>query len=442
MWQAAVALLSIALAACRHAPPEPVTLQYTYSWNEDRPKARALFQQFTRESGVRVKNIPVPQYTREYVDLARKLFKGGSGPDVLNIDVVWAPLLEPDLVDLRPYLAAEISQLEPQLLPGYTVNGKLVAVPFNVPLGALEYRTDLLHKYGYEHPPETWDELESMAARIQQGERAKGIKDFWGYVWQGAAGEALTCNALEWQEAAGGGQIIERDRTISVNNPAAIRSWQRARHWIGWISPPGVLSYREIDSTLVFDSGRAAFNRRWLLTPMSKAGEAQHIGWRSSPPVVKAGFSRLPAGPGGSAGTMGGTGTAISAHSAHRREAIAFVAYQLRALMQPASNHEDPGDPVRVEVSGPPSMSQLDVVAAGPGRFARIVARPSVEAGNRYKEVSQAYIDAVYSVLNGQATAPDAAARLENQLIGITGFRAGPPKTADPGAKAAGAVMH
>ncbi len=152
----------------------------------------------------------------------RKLLKDGSGADVLNIDLIWSPILEPDLLDLRPYLEAEIPQLEPQLLPSYTVNGKLVAVPFNVPLGALEYRTDLLQEYGYDHPPKTWSELETMATRIQAGERAKGTKDFWGYVWQGVAGEALTCNALEWQMAAGGGRVIEQDRIISVNNPEAI----------------------------------------------------------------------------------------------------------------------------------------------------------------------------------------------------------------------------
>jgi trehalose/maltose transport system substrate-binding protein len=51
-----------------------------------------------------------------------------------------------------------------------------------------------------------------MARRIQSGERAKGKKDFWGYVWQGADGEALTCDALEWQAGEGGGRIIERFR--------------------------------------------------------------------------------------------------------------------------------------------------------------------------------------------------------------------------------------
>ena len=145
----------------------------------------------------------------------------------------------------------------------------------------------------------------SMAERIQTGERAKGNKDFWGYVWQGNAAESLTCNALEWQVAAGGGRIIEQDRTISVNNPAAIKAWQRAKHWIGWISPPGVVTYRETDTLLVFDAGKAAFSRMWILTPMSRKGQDEKIGWRSLPPAVETGLTRLPAGVGGSAGTLG-----------------------------------------------------------------------------------------------------------------------------------------
>ena len=427
----AVFLLGIGLIGCRQSPREPVTLRYTYSWMEDRPKTRALLQQFTQETEIRVKGISVPENTRDYLELARKLLKDGSGADLVNIDLIWSPILEPDLIDLRPYLGAEISLLEPQLLSSYTVNGKLVAVPFNVPLGALEYRTDLLREYEYDHPPRTWNELESMADRIQTGERAKGTKDFWGYVWQGADGEALTCNALEWQVAAGGGRIIEEDRTISVNNPAAIWAWQRAKHWIGWISPPGVVAYRELDSMQVFDSGRAAFNRIWFLTPMTRRGQAHQIGWRSSLPVVKTGFSRMPGGAGGSAGTLGGTGTAVSAHSTHRKEAIALLRFQLHALMQDGGKDNGSSGPVQAEFSEPPSILDSRVSPVASNQRASIVARPSVAAGSAYKQVSRAYIDAVRSVLTGQRGAPEAAAELEKRLIEITGFSAGPPKTLD-----------
>ena len=428
---AAAFLLALALISCRQTPPEPVTLQYTYSWNEDQPKTRALLQQFTQQTGIRVKSIPIPEYTRNYLDLARKILHDGSGADLLNIDLIWSPILEPDLIDLRPYLAPEISQLEPQLLSSYTVNNKLVAVPFNVPLGGLEYRTDLLREYGYDHPPSTWDELESMAERIQKGERAKGRKDFWGYVWQGGAGEALTCNALEWQVAAGGGKVIEQDRTISVNNPAAVRSWQRAKHWIGWISPPGVVAYRELDSMLLFDSGRAAFDRVWILTPMTRSGQAQQIGWRSKPPLVNTGFARMPGGSDGPVGALGGTGTAVSMHSTHRQEAIALLRFQLRALMQSPQKSSFAGGPAQAEFADLPSMAESRDASARSHRSASIVARPSIVTGSAYKQVSKAYFDAVHSVLTGQTGAAQAAAQLQNQLIEITGFTTGPPKSPD-----------
>jgi trehalose/maltose transport system substrate-binding protein len=414
------AVVVTSLIACRQPPQEPVTLQYTYSWNVDQPAARALFQKFTEQTGTRVKNIPVPQDTRDYVDLARKLLEDGSGLDLLNIDLIWSPILESDLVDLRPQLAAELPLIEPQLLLSYTVNGKLVAVPFNVPLGSLEYRSDLLREYGYDHPPKTWTELESMAARIQTGERAKGIKDFWGYVWQGAASEAMLCNALEWQASDGGGQIIEPDRTVSVNNPAAIGAWERARHWIGWISPPGVVANREYDSMTIFESGKAAFDRIWLLTPMTVKGQMRRVGQRSRPSVVETGFAAMPGGREGSVGTMGGTGTAVSVHSSHPKEAMALLRFQLRALMQ-ASERDDAGSR-QTESADLPSLST---------QRSRIVVRPSIVTGSAYKQVSKAYIDAVHSVLTGQKKARDAAAELEAQLIEITGFSAGPPKKPD-----------
>ena len=94
------------------------------------------------------------------------------------------------------------------------------------------------------------------------------------------------------------GRVVESDRTISVNNPAAIRAWQRARHWIGWISPPSVVAYRERDSMNVFDSGEAAFNRVWLGTSVARSGPSSRLRWRSLEPRVKTGFASLPGGPG------------------------------------------------------------------------------------------------------------------------------------------------
>lgn len=234
---------------CARPPAhEPVTLALLGEWSSKTfTEERQLeLQHFTRETGIRVILIPGPESSWQRVLLWRELLKtGAQGPDVYDMDVIWSGTLAEYSLDLKPYFGNEIPAQFPATAAAYTVDHKLVAIPYRADIGLLYYRTDLLRQYGYREPPRTWDDLEIMAARIQAGERAKGKKEFWGFVWQGAADEGLTCSALEWQAAEGGGRIIEEDQTISVNNPRVIRAWQRAAHWVGSISPQRSL---DIDS--------------------------------------------------------------------------------------------------------------------------------------------------------------------------------------------------
>jgi trehalose/maltose transport system substrate-binding protein len=398
------------LGGCHSSKREPTTVSYLrlgWSQPDDLPEIESLLQQFTRETGIDVRDLPVPETTLDQLDLSRRLLKqADAGPDVLAVDVIWPGVLQPDLVDLRREVADEFPLLEPQLLRSYEVDGKLAAVPYTVQVGVLQYRRDLLREYGYQHPPRTWDELETMAARIQAGERAKSNKDFWGYVWQGAAAEALTCNAMEWQAAQGGGRIIESNRTISVNNPAAIRSWQRAKRWIGWISPPSVLAYQELDSLNIFDKGGAAFGRIWGGASITRTALFRQMHWRNSLAQSITGYTTIPGGLTGGAGTLGGSGLAVSQHSSHRREAIEFIRFLIRTQIH--SNQVDESE-VR----------------------AKLVIRPASETGSQYEQVARAYIAAVHSVLTGEKPAPEAAAALEKELARITGFPIGPPLKRD-----------
>jgi trehalose/maltose transport system substrate-binding protein len=402
-------------------------LNFPHGWSfrsDDLTTRAALSEQFTRETGIQVRDIPVPESTFEQLVLFRSLLqKGSSGLDLFAIDIIWTELLQGDLVDLRTYLSDEIGLVKPQLLPSYSVDQRVLAIPFEVNVGSLEYRTDLLREYGYDHPPATWDELEAMATRIQAGERVKGRADFWGFVWQGAAAEALTCNALEWQVAEGGGRIVESDRTISVNNPAAIRAWQRARGWIGRISPPAVVAYRERDSMNVFDAGRAAFNRVWLGTSNARSGPFSQVHWRSLEPKVPTGFTSIPGGPRGWAGTLGGSGLSVSRRSIHPKEAVKLVQFLIHAQIDSIQKMrtESPNQP---EFFNIPVSDQADGAVQG----TRVVHRPSVETGSKYPEVSEAYVAAVHAVLTGDKAAPEAAAELERHLAQITGYRPGTPK--------------
>jgi ABC-type glycerol-3-phosphate transport system substrate-binding protein len=159
-WQiAAVSFISLLPVSCGHPTSEPVTLRYPHGWRfePDEVSTRVnLTQQFSQRTGIQVREVPAPDNTFDQLELWRKLLKEDpSGIDLVGVDPIWSATLDSDLIDLAPDAAAETSSLEPALLHDYTVNEKLVAIPDQVNVGALEYRSDLLRKYGYHHPPAT-----------------------------------------------------------------------------------------------------------------------------------------------------------------------------------------------------------------------------------------------------------------------------------------------
>lgn len=421
------ASVTSALAGCRQSPKEPTTLTFLDpEWSHDSRERRSIsedvLQEFTRATGIRVTHLPAPENSPAQLALAADLLKKGAPtPDVYGIDVIWPGILYEYLVDLKPYFSAELASQDPELVANYTAKGKLVAVPYHADIGVLHYRTDLIQEYGYREPPQTWDELEKMATRIQAGERAKGVKDFWGFVWAGTASEGLTCAALEWQFAEGGGRIIEPSSKISVNNPKAIRAWERAASWVGTISPPSVLSYQEWDAANSFwTSGRAAFFRGWTSDYFISHPVAY-------PFIGQSGLTSIPGGTIARAGALGGFGLAVSRSSTHQPQAVALIRFLLRkeAELEEARLHTEP--PKRPALYELPSIltaySRRTNSGGKPG--SGVVTRPSTIAGQQYEQVSRAYVGAVHSVLTGKVKAPEAAAALEKELVRMTGFETG-----------------
>jgi trehalose/maltose transport system substrate-binding protein len=421
-----VVLLAFLLNGCTHqSVHEPIALTFVdlqWASKQHVEEYQQELKQFTRETGIQVNFPPSPESTLEQLALRQELLKtGAAGPDVYTIDIIWPGTLNEYFVDLKPYFAKEVAGDFPTVVAAYTVDNKLAALPYRVNVGLLYYRTDLLRQYGYRAPPRTWDELETMAARIQAGERAKGKKDFWGFVWQGAAVEALTCNALEWQAAEGGGRIIEENKTISVNNPQSIRAWQRAARWAGSISPPSVVAYREWDAQNVWVAGNAAFMRNWTIV---YAG-SQAAG---SPIRNKFEVALLPGGKANGAGTLGGSGLAVSRFSAHPGEALELVKYLTSRDMQVRRSRVLSGPTIEPELHQPLGVPEANFALLGQAIQTGVVSRPSNITGKKYGEVSHAYAQAVHSVLTGEKRAPEAAAALEKELVRITGFKTGPPE--------------
>src|SRR5882724_10906051 len=373
-----ILLLSLGPGCSLQPVHEPVTVTYLdIEWDTPdlMPGLAKDLQDFTRETGIRVKRLPRPDGSFNQLALWRELLKKGTGtPDVVSIDVIWSGILSQYLLDLKPYFTNELASQNLVVLASYAVGDKQVAVPHHAYIGVLLYRPDLLQKYGYREPPKTWDELEVMATRIQAGERATGVKDFWGY------------------------------------------AWQRAARWVGSISPPGVAAYAKWDAQNFWGSGKAAFLRGWQSDYSLLTRGWPFAGSRVNTPPgspTRFGVTSMPGGRAARAGTLGGNGLAVSQSSTHPREALELIRFLLRrdAQLMRASEHSQP--PQEAELYELPALFELYPQLAKLKQHGEVVvARPSVVTGQKYEEVSTAYIRAVHSVLAGEKIPLAAAADL------------------------------
>jgi trehalose/maltose transport system substrate-binding protein len=422
-----LALASFSLSACHpHASaaakisgsnPKTLTLMSIVD-GPDADFELEMLNEFAKHRGnLQIRYIPAFESSDERLAMYKQLFKERSPqPDLCEVDVIWPGMIADDLVDLGPYFGDELRSFPADLLASYTVRGRLIAIPLFSDGGLLYYRSDLLHKYGFKGPPKTWDELEKMAEIIQRGERRHNDSRFWGYVWQGGASEALTCNALEWQASQGGGHIIEPDGRVSVCNANAIRAVERAVSWIGKISPPGVTAYVEDDGMNLYKAGHAAFMRSWS----SAYGSFRDPACAACDHTAAA---LLPAGASGRSRTLGGIAVSVSKYSEHRNEAIATLqqlvseASQIRRALQTGS------PPTRLALQQRADLMKQTAfhgTLQSSDILAGLVARPSIVAGTHYDEVSKAYFSAVHSALTRQVPVATALANLQAELIKIT----------------------
>jgi len=109
-----ILLIAVSPGACGHPAKEPVTLTFLDpEWSHDLTARNVLpderLQEFTRQTGIRVKHLPAPETALDQLGMARELFrKGSSSPDVSGVDVIWPGTLSEDLIDLKPYFVTEL----------------------------------------------------------------------------------------------------------------------------------------------------------------------------------------------------------------------------------------------------------------------------------------------------------------------------------------------
>ena len=375
-------------------------------------------ERFEAQSDHTVTIVPMPSSTTDqFAQYRLWLAAGNSDIDVYFTDVIWAPQLADQFVDLSEASADIRDGYFPAILESQTVDGKLVALPLYTDAPALYYRKDLLEKYGKEVPT-TWTELEATAKEIMDAEREAGNSEMYGFVFQGANYEGLTCNALEWVMSNGGGQIIEADGTVSINNENAAAILDQVAGWVGTIAPDGVLAYTEEESRGVWQLGNAVFMRNWPYAYQLGSGADSAVAGKfdvTTLPMGDAEGSR-------SAATLGGWNLAVSNYSQNQEAAIEFVKFLSSPEEQKARAIGQTQLPTLMATYDDPEVGEAaPIIPLWKEVFQNAVPRPVGPAGANYAEASSIFYNGVHDTLSGNGSAAENLEVVELDLTELVG---------------------
>ncbi len=378
-------------------------------------------QAWATQTGHTVEFDTPPDNTNErYFQYLLDLGEGEAEVDVYQIDVIWPGLLGRFFVDLKEFVPEEeINQHFTTIIDNNTVEGRLVGMPWYTDVGMLYYRKDLLDAYQAEVPTD-WSQLADTAIHIQSAERAAGRENLWGFVFQGAPYEGLTCDAMEWLAAYGADPLFDESGEIAVNSPLHALVLGRVAGWVGTIAPARVTAFNETDSLNSFQVGDAVFMRNW---PYAWAV----LNASDSPLAGKVGIAPLPKGGpfGRSAATLGGWQLAVSKFSRNPEVAADLVRHMTSESTQKVRAIQGSYLPTIVALyEDPEVLDAAPFMADIKTALENAVARPTGVAGDKYMAVTTRFWEAVNRTLIGDGSPSANLARLEDQIRLIRGVAA------------------
>ncbi len=241
---------------------QPITIT-TLIRADEAQQLQPLVTKFNQQhDDIKFQIIEAPSDSNQVEDLYTSSFLLGNSPyDLVYMDIVWTPKFAAAgwLENLSDRLTATEAQqyLEGDIAGGMYEN-KLYRIPFRSDAGMLYYRQDLLEKAGYA-PPETFKELLEISQDLQQ----QGLTE-WGYVWQGKQYEGLAAMFVEILQGSGAFWVNPDTLEVGLDRPEALEAVEFLRKAIATeVSPPGVTTYAEEETRLLFQNGKAAFLRNW-----------------------------------------------------------------------------------------------------------------------------------------------------------------------------------
>ncbi|NOX19740.1 MAG: ABC transporter substrate-binding protein [Nitrospirae bacterium] len=317
----------VGINACKARNEQQKTVIHFVTWKPNIPEVwDKIYEIFEKENpDIKIEKQIGPHSSTAFHDmLTQKLKNRSTDVDVFLMDVVWPAEFAASgwAMPLDRFFSPELKKefLEGPLMAN-TYKGHIYGLPLFIDAGVLYYRKDLLQKYSLE-PPETWDELVSVAQEIVEKERASGNK-IYGYSGQFKQYEGLVCDMQEFILSNGGYILEPETNRVAIADPRAVQAVRFVRdNIIGKIAPRGVLTYQEPESLDLFVQGRAVFHRNWPYAwKVSNDPKKSRI-------AGKVGISVLPHFKGGrSFSTLGGWQVGISAYTPNPEAAWRFASF-------------------------------------------------------------------------------------------------------------------
>jgi multiple sugar transport system substrate-binding protein len=297
---------------------QTITVLWTDIFGANGPRA-ALLKQFTKETGINVKEIGV-DYNSVYNKVMTAAMANSSDIDVAEMDTIWAgQYLKGNVAeDLTNVIPKDVqSSFTNSSLSSVEYQGHLMAMPWFSSTKHFYWNINMLHKAGIQSPPKTWDEFLTDSKLIQQKLGNQGIYAS-GWSWKQA--ESLTCDYVG-MVGAFGGSFFGSDGKPDFNSGGGLQAMQYMTNLMksGTVDPAS-LQWTEQDVQNAFEAGKIAMMSNW------EAMYPQLNDPTKSKVVNQTDVGLLP-GEGSvvSSSVTGSEGVAILKGSKHKEAALAFL---------------------------------------------------------------------------------------------------------------------
>lgn len=348
-------------------------------------------------------NIKLETQTSTFGDYWTKLATQASGGQVGCILGVQAPraasiesLMVPLTQEKLTGAGINLAELDPAIVSATQVNGKQLAVPYDLGPYVLYYNKDLLAAGGVAEPTAagwTADEFKANAQTLTKNGKF-GISVF-----------PSTDQLSAWGQALTGAQLVGDDGKLNLTDPKVVETVEFLQDLTTSKIAPQLPATNDADYSLnQFISGNTAMTADgpWQLANLQKQAG------------FDVGITTLPAGPGGTSTIVNGSGYGISNSCSFQDEALKA----LSVLTGPdvATYLAESGRAFPARTAQQDLWFQGDLATARDAMTAATQSAKGLRATKNWTQVSQSIAQFGVPALNGQQTATDYLSAVQQQV--------------------------